>query len=176
MPILEIGDPRELEVEADVLSTDAVRIPAGAEATLERWGGRGVLRARVRRVEPAAFTKVSALGVEEQRVWVILDLADPYEAWSPLGDGYRVEVRIVVWKSEDVLKVPAGALFRAGDRWRVFSLDAGRVHERDVRIGAMDPLEAEVLGGLEAGDEVILHPSDRVSDGTRVERRDASSR
>ena len=126
-PLLEIGDPTELEIVADLLSTDAVRVRPGARAMIEEWGGHKALDARVRRVEPAGFTKISALGVEEQRVNVILDFTDPADAWAALGDAYRVEVRIVEWEAPNVLKVPTSALFREGSEWAVYVVDNGHV-------------------------------------------------
>lgn len=164
-PILEIGDPSDLEIVVDVLSTDAVRISPGAAVRLEDWGGELPLEARVRRVEPSGFTKVSALGVEEQRVNVIADFVTPP---AGLGDGYRLEARIVTWRSDAVLKVPTGALFRRRDVWRVFRVENQRASEREVRIGHRNALEAEVLDGLAEGDYVVVHPSDLVADGVRV--------
>jgi HlyD family secretion protein len=167
-PLVVVGDPSKLEVVVDVLSTDAVKIREAAPVMLERWGGPKPLRARVRTVEPYAFTKVSALGIEEQRVNVVADFVDPP---GPLGDGYRVEARIVIWESADVLKVPASALFRDGDGWRVFVERNGVATQREVKLGQRGALEAEVLAGLEPGDEVIVFPSDRVREGARVTKR-----
>lgn len=166
--LLEVGDPADLECEIDVLSTDAVKIVPGAKVLLERWGGDQPLAARVRVIEPAAFMKVSALGVEEQRVWVIADFVDPLERRKALGDGYRVEARIVIWEKEDVLKVPAGALFRHKGSWAVFVADHGRARLRVLRVGQRNDLEAEILEGLQPGEQVILHPSDRITDGLRI--------
>ncbi len=166
--ILELGDPNDLEVEVDVLSTDAVKIRPGARARLEHWGGEHPLAARVRLVEPAGFLKVSALGVEEQRVNVILDLLDPRERRKSLGDAFRVEARIVVWEGSDILKVPAGALFRRQDTWAVFVAEAGRARLRPVQIGPSDGLVTEVVGGLKQSEQVILHPSDKIRDGVAV--------
>ena len=168
-PLLEIGDAQDLEIVADILSTDAVKVSPGAAVLVEDWGGTTTLRARVRRVEPSGFTKLSALGVEEQRVNVIADFVDPP---GPLGDGYRVEVRIVVWEAEDVLRIPTSALFRRGDAWHVFVVEHGRARRRAVDVGARGALDAEVLGGLSVGEQVILHPSDRVDDGVRVAARE----
>jgi HlyD family secretion protein len=166
--LLELGDPADLEVEIDVLSRDAVRIAPGAKVILEHWGGDAPLTGRVRLVEPAAFLKVSALGIEEQRVYVIADLVDPPERRARLGDGYRVEARVVLWESDDVLKVPAGALFRQGDGWAVYAAEGGRARLRPVQVGHTNGLETELLGGLEAGAAVVLHPSDRIQDGAPV--------
>jgi HlyD family secretion protein len=167
-PLVELGDPREIEIVVDVLSADAVKIEAGAPLWIEDWGGGQPLRASVRRVEPSGFTKVSALGVEEQRVNVIADFA---EAPDGLGDGYRVEARIVVWHADDVLRVPASALFRSGEGWAVFVAEGGRSRRREVEVGARGPFEAEVEAGLAEGDAVVLHPSDRLADGVRIQGR-----
>jgi HlyD family secretion protein len=171
-PLLEIANISDLEIVADYLSTDAVRIQPGMPAIIDRWGGGEPLRARVRRIEPVGFVKVSALGVEEQRVNVILDLVDPQPAWQGLGDGYRVEVRVIEWEQAGVLRVPSSALFRHGEGWAVFALDGdGRAVRRAVEIGRDTGTEAEVLGGLSEGDRVILHPSDRIEDGVVIEPR-----
>lgn len=168
MPILEVGDPSDIEIEAEILSRDAVAIRPGDRAMIEQWGGESDLEARVRRVEPAAFTKISALGVEEQRVIVLCDLVDPPEAAQALGDRYRVEVRIATWQSEDVLVVPSGALFRQGNVWKTFLKQGGRAVLTTVEAGHTDGRHTEVLGGLEAGDEVLVHPPDTVADGSEV--------
>jgi HlyD family secretion protein len=166
--ILELGDPSDLEVEVDVLSSDAVKIRPGAKARLEHWGGDLPLLARVRLVEPAGFLKISALGVEEQRVYVILDLLDPLEKRKTLGDAYRVEARIVIWEGRDVLKTPAGALFRHEDSWAVFVVESGRAQVRPVRAGRGNGLETEILEGLQENERVIVHPSDKIRGGTSV--------
>ncbi len=170
-PLLELGDPRELEIVSDLLSTDAVKVRPGNPVLIEQWGGDRTLRGKVRRVEPSGFMKVSALGVEEQRVNVIVDLEDPLEAWKALGDGYRVEVRIVIWEAPDVVKVPTTSLFRRGEEWAVFVVEGGRARLRPVTIGRRNGLEAEVTSGVAAGARVIVHPSDRVQDGVRVDAR-----
>jgi HlyD family secretion protein len=167
-PLVEVGDPAQLEIVADLLSTDAVRIRPGARAIVERWGSDEGLDATVRRIEPAGFTKVSALGVEEQRVNVILDLARPDDEDAALGDAYRVELRIVVWEAADVLQVPTSALFRSGGRWAVFAVRDGKAHLTTVEIGRQTGREAEVIDGLEEGAVVIVHPPDSVADGIRV--------
>jgi HlyD family secretion protein len=167
-PLLELGDPRLLEIVSDLLSTDAVRVRAGAPVLLEQWGGDRAIRARVRRVEPSGFMKVSALGVEEQRVNVVMDLEDPLEAWSRLGDSYRVEVRIVVWEAENVLRVPTSSLFRRGEEWAVFADEGGRARLRILEVGQRNGAFAQVLSGLREGERVILHPSDSLRDGSRV--------
>jgi len=164
-PVLEIGDPADLEIVIDVLSTEAVKILPGATVFVEDWGGDDPLRAQVRHVEPSGFTKVSALGVEEQRVNVIADFV---AAPAALGDAYRLEARIVTWEGDDVLQVPSGALFRARGEWRVFVVESGKAVERVVRIGHRNPLAAEVREGVAEGDAVIVHPSDLVVDGVAV--------
>lgn len=170
-PLLEIGDPAQLEIVSDLLSTDAVRVKPSARTIVEQWGGDKTLDARVRRVEPAGFTKISALGVEEQRVNVILDFVDPSTAWASLGDAYRVEVRIVIWEASNVLKVPTSALFRERDRWAVYRFDAGRAQRTVVELGHQAAQEAEVKSGLSDGARVILHPGDTITDGARVKER-----
>ncbi|MGH7803511.1 MAG: efflux RND transporter periplasmic adaptor subunit, partial [Candidatus Binatia bacterium] len=170
-PLVEIGDPTDLEAEIDVLSSDAVRIQQGAPVLLEHWGGPRPLRGRVRIVEPGGFTKVSALGVEEQRVNVIVTIDEPVEERSSLGDGYRVEARIVVWEGDQVLKVPTGALFRRSDDWAVFTAAGGRARLRKIAIGERSSLEAEVRDGVAEGESVVLHPSDRVADGVTIAAR-----
>jgi HlyD family secretion protein len=171
-PILEVGDPDKLEVVVDLLSSDAVQVQAGQRAVIEAWGGSAPLEGVVRRVEPFGFTKVSALGIEEQRVNVIIDIKEPRQQWQRLGHGYRVEPRIVLWEGPDVLKVPLSALFRQGARWAVFVADGGKAVLRDVDIGHENGLEAEVTSGLEVGDRIVLHPGDRVAPGSRLEERD----
>jgi HlyD family secretion protein len=169
-PLLEIGQPDELEIEADLLSSDAVRIAPGARAYVERWGGQP-LAARVRRIDPAAFTKISALGIEEQRVRVYLDFDGPEAERAPLGENFRVYVRVVEWRGEDVLQVPVSALFRAGASWAVFRAEAGRARLAPVEIGRRNAEAAEVVGGLAEGDRVVIYPGDRVEDGrTIIER------
>lgn len=166
--LLEIGNPAALEIEVEALSTDAVRLRPGLKARVLRWGGEGVLDATVSRIEPGGFTKVSALGVEEQRTRVLLDLNSPRERWIALGDAFRVEIEFIVSQQADVLQVPASALFRAGEGWAVYRLD-GRVARRTpVRLGARSSTAALVLEGLQAEQEVILQPDDRIQDGTRI--------
>jgi HlyD family secretion protein len=169
--ILEVGDPSALEVVVDLLSADAVRVSRGAEATIGQGGGEGELAARVRRVEPAGFTRVSALGIEEQRVNVILDPVGDGERWSRLGDGFRVEARILIDRAEDVLRVPTGALLRRGEGWAVFREEGGRAVETAVEVGRRSPAEAEILSGLDEGARIIVYPGDRVADGVRVQER-----
>lgn len=167
-PLLELGDAQALEVEIDVLSSDAVRIVPGAPVLFEYWGGDEPLSGRVRLVEPAAYTKISALGVEEQRVNVVVDLNDPPDRRAALGDGYRVEARIVIWEGEEILKVPAGALFRNREEWAVFVVEGEQARLQEVRIGMGNGLESQVLEGLREGDLVIIHPGDKVADGVAV--------
>ncbi len=169
--LLELGDPVNLEIVTDLLSTEAVKVRPGQAVKIEAWGGTGTLAGRVRRVEPFGFTKVSALGIEEQRVNVIIDFTDPPARWQQLGHGYRVEPRIILAAAEKVLKLPRAALFRDGDNWAVFINDHGRARLRVVQLGLETGLEAEVSGGLSAGDEVVLQPGERVAPGTRVKAR-----
>ena len=169
--ILEVGDPTDLEVVADILSTGAVRIRPGSRVLLEQWGGNRPLPGRVRLVEPSAFTKVSALGIEEQRVNVIIDFDDAPESRPLLGHGYRVEVSVVEWESDDVLTVPSGALFRQGDSWAVFAVRGKRARLTHISLGHRNDDAAEILEGLRADDKVILYPGDRVEDGTAIEER-----
>lgn len=170
-PILEIGDPAALEVEIDVLSADAVRIEPGMRVLFERWGRPEPLEGRVRRVEPSGFTKVSALGVEEQRVFVIADFTSPREEWARLGDAYRVNARFILWEAADVLRVPTSALFRHESGWAVFVLDAGRARLRPVETGPRGGGLSMVASGLTAGEAVIVHPGRDIEDGARVRRR-----
>jgi HlyD family secretion protein len=169
--LVEIGDPRDLEIEVDVLSSDAVRIPPNARVFLEQWGGAEPLEARVRLVEPSGFTKVSALGVEEQRVNVIADFLAVADKRPRLGDGYRIEARIVEWESDNVLIVPSGALFRDDEFWAVFTVESGRARLRRVRIGHQNGREAEVLEGLVEGESVVQYPGDQLRDGMRIQPR-----
>jgi HlyD family secretion protein len=175
-PLVDLGDPLRLEIVSDLLSTDAVKVRAGDRVLVEQWGGEAALRGRLRRVEPSGFMKVSALGVEEQRVNVLVDFEDPAEAWQALGDGYRVEVRIVVFEQEGVLKAPTSSLFRRGESWAVFTVEGGRARLRTVKIGRRNGLEAQVLEGLREGEQVIVHPSEALADGGRVTARTSSWR
>ena len=170
-PLVEIGDPEKLEVVVDLLSAEAIRVEPGQRVMIEAWGGGPPLAGQVRRVEPFGFTKVSALGIEEQRVNVLIDITEPRDRWRRLGHGYRVEPRIVLWESEDVLRVPLSALFRHGDRWAVFVAKGSRAELRTVEVGQGNGLEAEVVSGLAAGERVVLHPGDRVSPGGRIAER-----
>ncbi|MFW2405527.1 MAG: efflux RND transporter periplasmic adaptor subunit [Gammaproteobacteria bacterium] len=170
-PLVEVGDPRRLEIVVDLLSTDAVRVEAGQRALIEAWGGEVPLEGVVTRVEPFGFTKISALGIEEQRVNVRIDLAGPPAEWQRLGHGYRVEPRIILAESSDVLKVPRSALFRDGERWAVFVDAGGAAKIEHVELGLENDLEAEVVAGLESGERVVVQPSDRVTEGARLEDR-----
>lgn len=171
--LLEIGDARDLEIEAEVLSTDAVRLRPGMQANVLRWGGEGVLQARIRRIEPAGFTKVSALGVEEQRTRVILDITSAPENWASLGDAYRVELEFILTHAENALQVPAGALFRSGDAsdgetWALYRVEGGRARHTRVKTGLRSGTAVEILEGVKAGEAVIVQPDDRIRDGSRI--------
>jgi HlyD family secretion protein len=170
-PLVTVADTSALEVVADFLSSDAVRIQPGMRAFIDQWGGGQPLGAVVRRVEPAAFLKVSALGVEEQRVWVVLDLKEPASAGQALGDGYRVEVRVVTWEGGDVVRVPVSSLFRRGAGWAVFVEEGGLARERPLRIGHRNGTFAEVLSAVSVGAKVIVYPPDTISDGTHIAAR-----
>ena len=168
-PLLILGDADQLEIVIDVLSTEAVKIKPGMQVLIEGWGGDEPLQALVSVVEPYAFTKVSALGVEEQRVNVVANFVGSH---ATLADAYRVEARIVVWSSDKVLKSPASALFRRQDGWAAFVFDDGRARLRDVTVGQRTAFDVQVLSGLEPGERTILHPSNDISDGTRVRMRE----
>lgn len=170
-PLVEVGDPSDLEVEIDVLSRDAVKIHPGDTVLLEHWGGDPPLIGRVRVVEPSGFTKISTLGVEEQRVWVIADLVDPLEQRRTLGDGFRVEARVVIDEARNVLKIPTSALFRAGNESAVFRVEKNIAHVQQVKVGRQNGLDAEIVEGLSEGDQVVLHPSDQIEEGVKVRQR-----
>jgi len=170
-PLIDVGDPSALEVAVEVLSDSAVSISSGTPVIFERWGRAAPLEGIVRVIEPEGFTKISSLGVEEQRVLVIADFTSPREEWMRLGDAYRVEARFITWQGKDVLQVPASALFRRGSDWAVFVVKAGRAHERRIEVGHQNGLESEILSGLQEGEEVILYPDESIKDGTRVKRR-----
>ena len=171
-PILEVGDTSRLEVEIDVLSEDAVALSPGMRVLFERWGkDQQPLEGRVRTIEPVGFTKVSALGVEEQRVLIIADFVSPHEQWERLGDGYRVEAQFILWEKDDVLQIPVSALFRSQDAWAVFVLNDGRAYRRAVEIGQRNGLMAQVRNGLTTEDKVVLYPDDTIGDGRRVKIR-----
>jgi HlyD family secretion protein len=172
-PLLDIGDPHDLEIVVDVLSTDAVEIHPGADVKIVHWGGQAALSGRVRRVEPAAFTKISTLGVEEQRVNVLVDITSPAEDWAKLGDAYQVDAQIAVFTQDNAAIIPAGALFRRGDQWNVFVVKDGRAQIRDVRVVRRSGRLAAIASGLKEGEVVIVYPSDRVASGVRVQVRTA---
>ena len=170
-PLLEVGDPSDLEIVVDLLSSDAVNVVEGARVAIDEWGGGHTLNGRVRRVEPYAFTKTSALGIEEQRVNVIIDFSDPPETRRNLAHGFRIVANIVVWEGDSEVQVPIGALFRVGDQWAVFAVEDGRARLRIIDIGQRNTNHAQVADGLAPGDSVVLYPSDQISDGTRVKKR-----
>lgn len=167
-PLLEIGDLQDLEIVADLLSSAAVAVQRGQAVLIEQWGGDRTLHGTVRRVEPSGFTKISALGVEEQRVNVLVDFEQPPDTSESLGDGYRVEVRITVWSKDDVVKVPTSSLFRNETKWAVFKVAGGVAQLQEVEIGQRNGLEAEVLSGLAVGDEIVVYPGDAVRNGVKV--------
>ncbi len=171
-PLLEVGDPAALEIVADYLSADAVAMRPGMPVEIAAWGGGETLAGRVRRVEPGGFLKVSALGVEEQRVNVIVDVVQPREAWEALGDGYRAEVRVVIWEQDDVLKAPVSALFRQSEGWAVFAVAGRRALLEQAEVGHRSATDAEILSGLEAGDVLVVYPPDDLEPGARVEPRE----
>ena len=175
-PLLEIGNPNTLEVEVELLSTHAVKIAPGSRVVIDRWGGESAVTGTVRVVEPSGFTKISALGVEEQRVRVIVDISSPRQVWSRLGDGYRVEARFVLWEEKNVLQLPTSALFRHGVGWAVFRVDdSNRARLTSVKTGQRAGLVTQVLSGLDVGTRVISHPDDKISDGIKVKPRSKPS-
>lgn len=167
-PLIEIGDANAIEVEVEVLSPDAVQMAPGTRVLLSGWGGTGALEGRVRVIEPGGFTKISALGVEEQRVRVIGDITSPEADWKKLGDGYRVESSFVLWEGEQVLQVPANALFRYQNGWALFAMEGGVARRKTVEVGHRTGLAAEILSGLKDGDAVVAHPDETVEDGKKV--------
>lgn len=176
-PLLEFGDPGNLEVIIELLTTEAPRVSPGATVRLDEWGGRAPLSGRVRRIEPWGFTKISALGVEEQRVNVLVDIVTDRREWSALGEGYRMDAHIRVYESADALQVPTGALFRLGAQWMVFSVTpSGRARQTIVTVGHRNETFTEILHGLEANDRVVLYPSDAVTDGVRLAAVSSASR
>lgn len=174
-PLLEVADLRALEVVVDLLTTDAVKVTQGDEVELVRWGGEGPLHGRVRLIEPAAFTRVSALGVEEQRVNVIIDLDEPPEQRPRLGDGFALDAEIVVWSQPEVLKLPLSTLFRDAEGWNCYVVEEGVATRRPVQIGRRNDFEVQITSGVSAGEQVVLHPSDRISDGTAVVTQDEAA-
>jgi HlyD family secretion protein len=174
-PLLEIGDPARIEIVSDLLSTDAVQVEPGSQVIVDQWGGQHPLNGVVRRVEPSGFMKVSALGVEEQRVNVLIDVPElPAEA-RQLGDGYRVEIRVVTWQADDVVKVPVGALFRRGNDWAVFVVDNDVARLQMVEVGRRNDTEAQIVSGVSPDQAVVLHPPDTLENGTRVVVRGSGS-
>jgi HlyD family secretion protein len=169
--LMQIGDPRDLEIVVDYLSMDAVKIEAGQRVIIDNWGGEVPLEGRVRLIEPFGFLKVSALGIEEQRVNVIIDFASD-EGWERLGHGYQVESKVVLWDADDILTVPLTALFRDGENWALFVEEDGRAGLRHVEAGRRNGIIAEIRDGLKAGERVVAHPSDRVADGVRIAGRE----
>ena len=167
-PLLEVGNPSSLEVEVDVLSADAVKLKPGIKVLFERWGGEHPLEGVVRTVEPVGFTKISALGVEEQRVLIISDFTSPAELWQRLGDGYRVEARFILWHQENILQVPASSLFRYQNGWAVFVVENNRAERRTVKVGQRNGLLAQIIEGVNEDEVVINHPSKEIEDGERV--------
>ena len=169
--LLEVGDPSVLEVEVDVLSADAVKIKPGMKVLFERWGGEQPLEGIVRIIEPVGFLKISALGVEEQRVLIISDFTSPAEQWQRVGDGYRVEAKFILWHEDDVLQIPASSLFRYQQGWAVFVVDNHHAKRRVVKVGQRNGLVAQILEGISEGEQVVNHPSDDVEDGRRIKQR-----
>jgi len=170
--IMSLGDPNDLEIVAELLSTDAVEVDADARVLIENWGrDQPPLNGRVRVVEPFGFLKISALGVEEQRVNVVIDFTDPQQRWSALGHGYRVEVAIVVWEQDDVVQVPVSALFRDGEEWAVYRVEDARARSTRVDVGRDNGRSAQILDGIAPGQRIVLYPGEQIEDGTRVEQR-----
>lgn len=169
--IMDVGDPERLEVKVELLSSDAVKVKPGTPVVFERWGGDAPLMGKVRTIEPAGFTKVSSLGVEEQRVLVIVEIASEPEKWKHLGDGYSLEAKFILWEGKDVLQAPAGALFRYKDGWAVFVREKNRARLRQVEVGHTNGLASEIISGLSEGESVIIHPDESLKDGSRVKVR-----
>ena len=170
-PLIDIGDPLSLEVVVEVLSRDAVRISLGTRVVLSRWGGEDTLEGVVRTIEPVGFTKISALGVEEQRVYVIVDITTSKDRWMRLGDGYRIETAFVLWEEENILQIPSSALFRNGDNWAIFVVVDDTAELRQVEPGQRSGISTEILTGIIEGDIVINHPGDNLDEGSQVRSR-----
>jgi len=170
-PLMDLGDPKNLEVRVEVLSSDAVKIRQGTHVLFKRWGNDEPLTGSVRLVEPAGFTKISSLGVEEQRVLVIVDITSPPEQWSVLGDGFRMEAHFTIWEDDNVLQIPASALFRAGKDWAVFVEHDGKARKRVIEIGQRNGLTAQIISGLKENEKVIVYPDDTISEGTKIRQR-----
>jgi len=171
-PLMDLGNSRDLEVRVEVLSSDAVKIQKGTDVLFKRWGKDEPLKGKVRLVEPAGFTKISSLGVEEQRVLVIVDITSPPEQWSMLGDGFLMEAHFVIWEGQNILQIPASALFRSGEKWSVFVVERGKARKRLVEIGRRNGLAAEILSGLKENDRVLAYPDDSISEGTKIRQRE----
>lgn len=167
-PLMDIGNLRDLEVRVDVLSSDAVKIQPGTDILFKRWGRDEPLQGKVRLVEPAGFTKISSLGVEEQRVLVIADMTSPPEQWSVLGDGFRMEAHFIIWEGENILQIPVSALFRSGRDWAVFVEERGKARKRIVEIGQRNGMAAEIISGLKENEKVLVYPDDSISEGTKI--------
>ncbi len=170
-PLLDIGNIKNLEVRVEVLSSDAVKIKPGTAVFFKRWGGQGTLEGTVRIVEPAGFTKISSLGVEEQRVLVIADITSPVQMWRELGDGYRLEAHFVVWEGKNVLQIPTSSLFRSGKDWAVFVAAKGNAVKRLIEAGQRNSSMTEIISGLQENEKVIVHPADEIIDGTWISPR-----
>ena len=170
-PLMDVGNTGNLEVRVEVLSSDAVKIRQGTEVLFKRWGNDEPLTGRVQRVEPAGFTKVSSLGVEEQRVLVIVDITSPPEKWLALGDGYRMEAHFIIWEGKNILQIPASAIFRLGSKWAVFVEEKGKARRRVVEIGQRNGLAAEILSGLKENEMVVVYPDDSINEGTKIRQR-----
>jgi len=171
-PVLEIGDPGSIEIKVDLLSTDAVAVEKGTRVRIKRWGSDTILDGIVKVVEPSGYTRYSALGVEEQRVPVIVDLLSPRDQWNTLGDGFRVVAEFIIWQGREVLQVPSSALFRVGDAWALFVVSNGKANLRKVQAGHQSGLQTEITGGIKEGERVMTHPDERIEDGVRVSIRD----
>ena len=170
-PIMDIGNQKDLEIRAEVLSSDAVRIKPGTRVLFKRWGQDEILQGVVRVVEPGGFTKISSLGVEEQRVMIIADITSGHEKWQALGDGYRLEAHFIIWEGKDILQVPASALFRQGGQWAVFVAERGKARKRAVEIGQRNGLAAQIISGLSEGEKIVAYPDDAISDGARIKQK-----
>jgi HlyD family secretion protein len=170
-PLMDIGDAGNLEVRVEVLSSDAVKIKKGTEVLFKRWGNDEPLTGTVRLIEPAGFTKISSLGVEEQRVLVIVEITSPREKWNVLGDGFRMEAHFIIWKEENILQIPSSALFRSGKDWAVFVAENGRARKRVVEIGQRNGLAAQIISGLQENEKMLAYPDDSISEGTKIKQR-----
>jgi HlyD family secretion protein len=168
---MDIGDAGNLEVRVEVLSSDAVKIKKGTEVLFKRWGNDEPLTGKVRLIEPAGFTKISSLGVEEQRVLVIAEITSPREKWNVLGDGFRMEAHFIIWEEKNILQIPASALFRSGKDWAVFVAESGRARKRIVDIGQRNGLAAQIISGLQENEKVLAYPDDSISEGTKIKQR-----